>query len=176
MNIHIETERLILRPILESDVEGMFALDSDPLVHKYLGNKPIKTREESLRMIQSIQAQYKSNGIGRWAVINKQDQAFMGWTGLKLNTEEELNGFSNFYDIGYRFIKKYWGQGYATESAKPALEYGFNTMKLPCIYGITEIENQASHSVLLKLGLDFVENFHSEKEKLELRWYKIEKP
>lgn len=176
MNIHIETERLILRDILDTDLEGMFELDSDPEVHKYLGNKPVKTIEESQKMIQSIQDQYKERGIGRWAVINKETNEFMGWSGLKLNTEEELNGFSNFYDVGYRFIKRFWGKGYATESGKAAMDYGFKTMNLKTIYGITEIDNQASHNALLKIGLEYIEEFKYEKENLTLRWYKMERP
>ena len=173
MKIFAETERLILREILPTDLDAMFELDSDPEVHKYLGNKPVKTKEESKKVIDFIREQYTERGVGRWAVIHKETNEFMGWSGLKLNTEEELNGYSNFYDVGYRFIKKFWGKGYATESGKAAIQYAFNTMKLPIVYGITEIDNQASHNVLLKIGLQHIENFHYEKENLTLRWYEI---
>ncbi len=174
MDIQIETERLILRNIQESDLEGMFTLDSDPDVHRYLGNKPIKTMEESEKMILNIQQQYKERGIGRWAAILKDTKEFIGWSGLRLNTEEPFNGFSNFYDVGYRLIPKYWGKGYATESGKTAIDYAFNTMKLKTIYGITEMGNQASHNALLKIGLNYIEDFHYQKENLKLRWYSIE--
>ncbi len=175
MKIFRETERLILREIVLSDVDGMFELDSNPTVHKYLGNKPVKTIEESQKMIQSIQQQYRERGVGRWAVINKKTNEFMGWSGLRLyNATESFNGFTNFYDVGYRFIPKYWGQGYATESGLAALDYAFNVMNLKVVYGITEKGNDASHNVLLKVGFNYVEDFFCEKENLQLRWYKIE--
>jgi len=55
MNIYVETERLILREILPIDVEGMFELDSNPIVHKYLGNKPVKTIEESKNKLITLE-------------------------------------------------------------------------------------------------------------------------
>ncbi len=174
MKIFKETERLILREIVDADLDAMFDLDSDPEVHKYLGNKPVKTKEESQKYIDFIRQQYVKRGIGRWAVVLKETQEFIGWSGLKLNKgEEKMNGHNEFYDVGYRFMKKHWGKGYATESGKAAVQYAFDTMKLKTVYGITEMGNQASHFALLKIGLHYVEDFHYKKEDLKLRWYKI---
>lgn len=175
MTFNIETDRLILREIRRTDLEDMFELDSDPEVHRFLGNKPIKTIEESKIIIESVFKQYEERGIGRWAVIEKSSGNFIGWSGLKLNTEYNMNGFTKYYDIGYRFIKRYWGKGYATESANAALDYAFDIMKLPELYATTEVGNQASHNVLLKIGMKYVEDFYFEEEKLNLRWYKIER-
>jgi len=175
MRFHIETNRLILRDIQPTDIDGMFELDSNPEVHKYLGNKPFKIKSQSEDIINSIIQQYHEFGIGRWAMVNKQTNEFMGWSGLKLNTVT-LNSNTNFIDVGYRIIKRFWGQGYATESSIVALDYGFNTMGLDTIYGITEKGNEASHRVLLKVGLRYVEDFYDEKSKMDLRWYNILKP
>ncbi|TGV00337.1 GNAT family N-acetyltransferase [Flavivirga rizhaonensis] len=175
MTFHIETERLVLRELRMSDLDGMFELDSDPEVHKYLGNKPVKAKEESQKILEGVLRQYTDRGIGRWALINKETQEFMGWSGLRLNTEYTMNGFTEFYDVGYRIIKRFWGKGYATESGKKAVDYAFNVLKLPELYGMTEIGNRASHNALLKIGLEYVEDFYFEEEKLKLRWYKIEK-
>ena len=173
MKFHLETERLTLRELRISDLEGMFALDSDPEVHKYLGNKPVKTGDESREILKSVINQYEERGIGRWAAIEKQSGEFIGWSGLRLNTEYNMNGFKKYYDVGYRLLPKYWGKGYATESGKAAVNYAFNVLKLPELYGTTEMGNQASHNVLLKIGLTYVEDFYFEEEKLDLRWYKI---
>ena len=54
MTFHIETERLILRELRITDLDGMFELDSDPEVHKYLGNKPVKTKNESQKILDSV--------------------------------------------------------------------------------------------------------------------------
>jgi RimJ/RimL family protein N-acetyltransferase len=175
MTFHIETERLILRELRITDLEGMFELDSDPEVHKYLGNRPVKNRAASEKILENVLNQYKERGIGRWAVINKSTNEFMGWSGLRLNTEYNMNGFTKYYDVGYRLIKRFWGHGYATESSKKAIDYAFNVLKLEVLYGITEIGNQASHNVLLKIGLKYIEDFYFEEEQLNLRWYKIKK-
>lgn len=174
MTFHIETERLILRELRITDLDGMFELDSDPEVHKYLGNKPVKTKNESQKILDSVLQQYQERGIGRWAAIEKASGDFIGWSGLRLNTEYNMNGFTKYYDVGYRLIKRYWGKGFATESGKAAVDYASNNLKLPELYATTEIGNQASHNVLLKIGLAYVEDFYFEQEQLNLRWYKIE--
>lgn len=173
MKFNIETERLLLREMRTSDLEGMFELDSNPNVHTYLGNKPIKTKAEAKKIIASVLQQYQDRGIGRFAVIEKETNQFIGWSGLRLNTEYNMNGFTKYYDIGYRLIERFWGKGYATESGKAALDYAFNIMKLPEIYATTEIGNQASHNALLKIGLHYVEDFFFEEEQLNLRWYTL---
>jgi RimJ/RimL family protein N-acetyltransferase len=154
----------------------MFALDSDPEVHKYLGNKPVKTIDESKKILDSVLTQYKERGIGRFAVIEKATGDFVGWSGLRLNTEYNMNGFTKYYDVGYRLLKRFWGKGFATESGKASVEYAFNVMKLPELYATTETGNQASHKALLKIGLLYVEEFYFEQEKVNLRWYKMENP
>ena len=72
----IETERLILRELALSDAEGMFELDSNPNVHLFVGNRPVKHIEESIEYIQFVQKQYKDFGIGRWAVILKETNEY----------------------------------------------------------------------------------------------------
>jgi len=175
MKIFAETERLILREMLPSDVEPMFELDSDPLVRKYIDNKPVTTKEEVIDNIEFIRRQYIERGIGRWVTVEKASGDFIGWSGLKFNTgeEEALNGKQDFYDIGYRFIPRYWGKGYATESAKVALDYGFKVMHYEVIDGIALIENIASNKVLQKIGLKHIEDFAYEDT--TACWYALKK-
>lgn len=106
MKIVAETERLILREILPTDIDGMFELDADPEVHKYLGNNPVTDKSDIVGAIDFIRQQYSEHGIGRWAIIDKQTNAFIGWTGLKF-VIELTNKHKNYYDLGYRLIKKY---------------------------------------------------------------------
>jgi len=173
MKIFVETERLILREVMTSDVDGMFELDSNPAVNKYLGKTPLTTKENAQEAIAFISRHYEERGIGRWAAIEKSSGDFIGWSGLKLNDEKEkLNGKSNFYDIGYRFIPRYWGKGYATESALAALKYGFETMNLEQIVGAAEVENIGSNKVLQKIGLKFVNEFDDD-EFDTCNWYEL---
>lgn len=172
MQIFIETERLIVRELVPSDDQGMFLLDSDPEVHRYLGNKPVQTIKQAREIIAFIRQQYIANGIGRWAVVKKETNEFVGWTGLKL-IKEPLNKHSNFYDVGYRLIKKYWGKVYATESARASIDYGFNKLGLREIYAMADVQNDASNKVLQKVGLRFVETFLLDG--VLHNWFKIAK-
>ena len=176
MTFNIEPERLRLRALRTSDLGGMYELDSNPNVHKYLGNKPIKTKAEAQKILDSVIQQYTERGIGRFAVIEKASGDFIGWSGLRLNTEYNMNGFTKYYDVGYRLIERFWGKGYATESGKASVDYAFNTMKLPELYATTEISNQASHYALLKIGLQYKNDFFFEQEQMNLRWYTIKNP
>src|SRR5689334_14285347 len=109
MKIFLETERLLLRELLPTDEAAMFAMDSDPEVHRYLGNKPVQKREQSRELIAFVRQQYVDNGIGRWAVVEKETGDFVGWSGLKL-APGPTNGRTNYYDLGYRFLRRYWGR------------------------------------------------------------------
>jgi ribosomal-protein-alanine N-acetyltransferase len=170
MQIFIETKRLLLRELVPSDEQGMFEMDADPEVHKYLGNQPVKTMEECREVIHFIRQQYIDNGIGRWAVVEKETNQFIGWAGFKL-IKEEINNHSDFYDLGYRFIKKYWGKGYATEATKACIDYGFNKMDLQEIYARTMTDNLNSRKVLEKSGFEFAGTFNLNG--LPHVWYKI---
>lgn len=168
----IETERLLLRKIVADDDKGMFELDSDPEVHRYVGNKPVSTIAQTHSVIKFIQQQYIENGIGRWAVIQKSTGTFIGWAGFKL-TKNIVNNHVDYYDIGYRLIKKYWGYGFATEAAAACLDYGFDKMDLKIIYGMTDVRNTASKNVLEKIGLNYIEKFTFEG--IEHNWFRITK-
>jgi len=161
MTIFIETERLIIRELLPADDEGMFALDSDPEVHRYLGRTPITHIDRAREAIANIRQQYIDNGIGRWAMTEKATGDFMGWTGLKL-MKTPTNNHIDYYDLGYRMMKQYWGKGYATESAIASVRYGFEQLQLQDIYGWADVGNTASRHVLEKAGLRYVETFDYE--------------
>jgi ribosomal-protein-alanine N-acetyltransferase len=171
MKVHIETDTLIIRELEVSDAEGMFELDSDPEVHEFLGKNPIKTIDEAHEAIAYIRKQYTSNGIGRWAIIDKKTEDFIGWTGLKY--EKALRKEFNYYDLGYRLRKKYWGNGIATETAIASLKYGFEKLNLKAIGAAAEVNHAASNKILKKIGLKFIETF--DYEGVTHNWYTLSK-
>ena len=177
MTFFIETKNLILREMRISDEEGIYRLDSNKQVHKYLGKNPISTREEAKNIISFIRSQYEERGIGRFATVEKSSGEFIGWSGLKLNKDEkeELNGHVNFIDIGYRLIPEFWGKGYATESSLACLEYGFNHLNYKTIYGAADVENIASNKVLQKIGLHFINEFTWKETQTLVNWYELKK-
>ena len=172
MKLPIITERLTLRKITIDDIDNIFQLDSNPDVMKYVGVPPVKLKEESAKMIENIINQYKNNGTGRLAVIEKETSQFIGWSGIKLLTDE-VNGFKNVYELGYRFLPEFWGKGYATESALASLDLGFNQLNAEKIYAYADIDNQSSNHILTKLGF---ENKGTFLDKVDIcNWYELEK-
>lgn len=163
MQILIETERLLIRELLPTDAEGMFEMESDPIVHRYVGNKPITTIEESRAVIEFVRQQYADYGIGRWAVLEKATNDFVGWLGFKW-MQGPVNGHTNFYDFGYRLTRKHWGKGYASEGSKAAMKYGQEQLGFKNIYAMTDVDNKASRRVLEKTGLQYVETFAYDAE------------
>lgn len=150
----LETARLLMRPFTHDDVQNLYLLDSNPEVHRYLGNNPVTTHEQVANVIDSVLNQYQQHNIGRWITIEKQSGAFIGWSGLKWITEPE-NSKQYYYDVGYRFIPEYWGKGYATEAATAALHYGFTELGPHEIIGTVHQQNKASRRVLEKCGLQY---------------------
>lgn len=154
----LETERLILRELEETDFERMFLMDSDPEVMKYIGVPPLTDSNESKEMIKMIQKQYEENGVGRLAVVEKESGLVVGWSGLKLLTKA-VNGYQNVLELGYRFVPESWGKGYATESGKASLDYGFHGLNAEVIYAYAHSEHEASNHILRKLGFQKTSEF-----------------
>ena len=169
----IETERLIIREMLLSDAEGMFEMDSNPNVHRYLGNKPVKTLEESKKVIGYVRKQYEELGIGRWVMEEKATGKFLGWTGFKLNVEP-VNGYTHFLDLGYRLLESEWGKGYASESAYACMDYICKHWDHDTIYGMAMTTNGASNRILHeKVGMHLVNTFDYDGD--ECYFYEITK-
>ncbi|MFK7979205.1 MAG: GNAT family N-acetyltransferase [Saprospiraceae bacterium] len=173
MKIFLETERLILREILPSDATNMLALDANPNVLQYIGIQPVTNLETCRKTIRFIRDQYERNGIGRWAVVRKDTLEFIGWAGLKFVNEMTVNGHRNFYDLGYRFLEKHWGQGFGYESAQAIVNYGFNTLDLPKISAYLSPQNIGAKKILENCGLQFVESF--EEDGVFYDWMEIVK-
>ena len=148
----IETDRLFLRKFQKGDGTHFFQMNADPEVIKYTGDVAFNDLQEANTFIENYDA-YEKTGIGRWAVIRKSDQEFLGWCGLKYHNKERV------VDIGFRFYRCYWGNGYATESAKAVIEYAFNTLKYLFLVAHAHIDNHASHSVIQKSNMHFVKDF-----------------
>lgn len=146
----METERLLLRELDISDTEQLFKLNSNSEVLRYTGDKPFLSISDAESFLRNYN-DYKKNGFGRWAVISKESNDFLGWCGLKLNEEKMI-------DLGFRFFQIEWGKGYATESAKASLEFGFNRLNMNEIIGRASIDNKASIRVLEKLKMNFWKN------------------
>lgn len=152
MEIICETPRLLLRRFTLADAPLIFTLNSQPEVLKYI-KEPLLNNITGAEKVLSeiIIPQYTLYGLGRWAMIGKENNEFMGWCGLKLRPE-----LDDEVDLGYRLAPRYWGRGYATEAATESLRFGFLQKKLPEITGRAHVDNIASQTVLQKIGLQYV--------------------
>src|SRR6266498_4358830 len=151
MNVVIETGRLLLRTFTSDDAQLIYELNRDPEVIKYTQD-PVKDIDHAKQILeQVIIPQYILYNHGRWAVHTKQDIdpiaiGFIGWCGLKF-VPRVSNKYRHEIDLGYRFIKKAWGKGYATEAAYACIKYGFEKLNLQRIIGRAVPGNIASLNV-----------------------------
>lgn len=150
--IYIETDRTIMRNLSIEDSINFYDLNLDEDVLKYTGDKPFNNIEEAKGFLKNYD-QYEKFGVGRLAVIDKETNKFIGWCGLKYSEDKDE------FDIGFRFYKKYWNKGLATETALKNIEYGFNKLGLEKIVGRAIKKNIASVKVLEKIGLKFKTEF-----------------
>lgn len=149
MTIVAETHRLLLRNFTSNDAKLIWDLNLDPEVTRYT-HDPVRDMEQAKEILeQTILPQYALYNHGRWAVHLKDNLAFIGWCGLKFRPEQRE------VDLGYRFKKQYWGNGYATEAAFAAIRYGFEKLNLTRIVGRAEPGNTGSIRVLEKCGMTY---------------------
>lgn len=174
MNIKLQTDRLLLRPLIAEDAEGMFLLDSDQRVLQYLPEELMTHIEDARRKIHYIQQQYTANGTGRLAVVHKEHNRFIGWCGIKLVTEHSTNGRINYHDIGYRFLPEYWNKGYAFEAAKACFDYAFTAMNLEELNATVMEGNDASAKIAEKLGMHLDSTFTEDGQ--PWLWYRATRP
>lgn len=147
--IEFETERLRMRQWRESDLAPFFALACDPQVMEFL--LPLATRADSDAMVERIKTRIAENGWGLWAVEEKASGEFIGFTGL--NVPAVALPFSPCVEIGWRFARRAWGKGFASEAARGALQVGFGQLGLEEIVAFTAAGNLRSAAVMERIGM-----------------------
>lgn len=149
----LETERLILRRVLPSDVKEMFELRSNPETMKYIPRPLLTNHEEALAHIQMMEDKIETNEGINWAITIKGDDKMLGVIGHYRIKPEHYRA-----EVGYMILPEYHGKGITTEAVQCVVDYGFNTMQLHSIEGVIDPENEASERVLQKCG--FVKEAH----------------
>ena len=144
----LSTPRLLLRQWTPHDAIHLYLLNLDPEVIRHTPDKPFGNVEEAREFIAGY-TQYSQFGVGRWAVIHRETGDFLGWCGIKYHPQIRE------YDLGYRFFRKYWGQGYATESSAACIVYAFEQLGLESLLGRVWDGNEASVRVLEKCNMLF---------------------
>jgi RimJ/RimL family protein N-acetyltransferase len=144
----LETERLVLRPLNEDDVDAIFALRRDAELMQFI-REPQTKRTEAENWINLVSELWERDRIGFCAVIDKTSNEFIGWCGLwKLKETGET-------EVGYAIDKNFQKKGLASEAAQKFLEYGFDQLKLEKIVAVARPENTASRRVMEKIGMKY---------------------
>lgn len=144
-----------MRKLTTEDAKDFYTLNLDQEVLKYTGDKPFENIQASIDFLTNYD-QYEKYGVGRLAVIDKTSLKFLDWCGLKYSQDK------NEYDIGFRFHRNYWNKGYATETSKKCIDFGFNELRIEKVFGRAMKDNIGSIKVLEKIGMTFKENFNFE--------------
>lgn len=147
----IDTKRLLLRGWKPDDHAPFAAMCGDPDVMRHIGNGTTRTAEDAARLIRSFAKDWVERGFGLFAVEAKQTGNLNGFTGLSL--PGFLPEVLPSVEIGWRFSRQSWGQGYASEAALAALAFGVDELGLTDIVSICQIGNGASERIMQKLGL-----------------------
>ncbi len=149
MSVVLRTDRLLLRPFEESDLPSVHRYASDPTVVNFVEWGP-NTEEESAAFIRRAAARVREEPCLKYelAVVLISEDELIGGCGLRIRSES--NGEA---EVGYCLNRKYWGRGYATETALALLRFGFDELKLHRIYAVCDSENKASARVLSKIGM-----------------------
>lgn len=157
--MHIETERLSLRPFTKNDLEAEFKLLGDPDTMSFYP-RPY-TREEVAKIIEKNIRSYKSDGYGLFAILDKSSGEYIGDCGITvqiIDDEEEL-------EVGYRIAKPFWGHGYAPEAARAMVEYGFNTLGLNKLCSYMAADHHQSRRTAEKAGMTLQKEYRNPRNR-----------
>lgn len=145
----IETKRLILRLWRESDGAPFAELNADHEVMEFL--PATLTTAQSDAFVATIRAHWDEHGYGLWAVELKDGTPFIGYVGLaKVHFEAH---FAPAVEIGWRLSRAAWGAGFASEAARAALAFAFDTLSLDQVVSFTVPANRRSLGVMERIGL-----------------------
>src|SRR5436190_21910041 len=142
----LETERLWLRWFREADFEDYCHICADAEVMRFLGDGKPMTPMEVWRQMAALMGHWYFRGYGPWAVEEKRTGKIIGRIGF-MNPA----GWPGF-ELGWALVRESWGQGYATEGARAALDYAFREMNRDHVISLIALENTSSIKVAERLG------------------------
>jgi RimJ/RimL family protein N-acetyltransferase len=148
----LNTSRLTMRRWRSSDLEPFAAMNADPEVMRYFP-APLD-RAASDAFVARIESRFDERGYGLWALEVSATGVFIGFTGL--NPMPDGVPGTGGTEVGWRLARSAWGQGYATEAGRAALELAFNSAGLPEVWSLTAEVNAPSIAVMRRLGLSYV--------------------
>ena len=147
----LHTDRLILRPLQQTDLTGLKLLHAEPSFWWFpLGRG--QTDAETEAFLDRVFENYESGNLGLEAVVDRHTGELAGWAGLSAPTF--LPEILPAVEVGWRLGSAWRGRGYATEAGAAWVRWGFENLGLERIVSIYEVENRSSGRVMEKLGFE----------------------
>lgn len=147
----LTTERLNLRSFTTGDLDALSALLGDPEVMRFSLYGPLSREKVQKYLTESILPHEQEHGFSLYAVEERLSGRVIGYAGFR---QQNIDG-EMLPELGYRFLKDYWGQGLATEAAMALAHYGFDVLHFDPIISVIEQENTRSIRVAQRLGMHF---------------------
>ncbi len=165
----LETKRLALRWLGTDDAPFVLELVNEPSWLRYIGDKGVRTVEDAHNYIENGPvAMYRRLGFGLYLVELKESGEPIGICGLiKRESLEEI-------DLGFAFLSKFWGRGFAFEAARAVMEYGRHALGILRLLAVTSQDNHVSARLLEKLGFRFERITRLEPDATEVKVFAAE--
>ena len=144
--VTLETARLILRPLCESDFDTYAEMCADPEVMRYVGDGQPLARPMAWRNLAMMVGHWSLRGYGLWAAQERSSGVLIGRIGFW-----NPDGWPGF-ELGWMLRRAFWGQGYATEGTRGALRFAFTQLEQPLVLSLIHPANAASIRVAQRLG------------------------
>ena len=155
--VQLSTQRLIMRAWRDTDRDAFAAINADPVAMEFFPSTI--SRAGSDASIDAWQKQFVERGWSNWAIELKSTGQFIGFVGLSVPVR--ALPFTPCVEVGWRLDRSAWGQGYASEAAREALRFGFDTLRLAEIVSFTSAVNTRSRAVMERIGMN---NAHEDFE------------
>jgi RimJ/RimL family protein N-acetyltransferase len=154
----LRTERLLLRPVCDYDVDAFVEMAGDPQVMRWVGEAP-GGRELAAELVERWRRRWDANGIGPFAVL--VDGVVVGRAGLLVwdrrtweTTTYAAAGEHAVEELGWALSSRYWGNGYATEAARAVRDWAYRERGIGRLISLIDPKNVRSVRVAVKLGCE----------------------
>jgi RimJ/RimL family protein N-acetyltransferase len=141
------TERLILRPLRDSDLDALAAIYADPQTMRFLGGP--RTREHARTGLGWMITAHSDQGYGLWATTLRADGTLAGRCGILV---QDVDGVTE-HEIAYLLGSQWWGRGYATEAAAAIRDHARTQLGLGRLISLIDPENTPSQAVARRIGM-----------------------
>lgn len=147
--VPLETDRLVLRRTVKSDIDEFFFIQLNPNIRRYLGTNRLGDDLEKNRKYFD-EEKYNELNYYRWTIVRKEDNKILGCIYLNIHDEKARTA-----DIDYWIREDAWGNGYTTEASRKILNFAFDTLNINRIESCGGKDNPGTYKVMEKIGLKY---------------------